>query len=73
MLDPQLGEIEFYLMKIGRLESDLVATQEELMAARLRLRTAEDYQIKYELLLKQYEQQSDRFQSYEIEESEKIG
>lgn len=47
MLDPQLGEIEFYHMKIGRLESDLIATQEELMSARLRLRTAEDYQIKY--------------------------
>jgi hypothetical protein len=34
-------------MKIARLESDLSATQDELMAARLRLRTAEDYQIKY--------------------------
>lgn len=72
MLDPQLGEIEFYHMKIGRLESDLIATQEELMSARLRLRTAEDYQIKYQLLLKQFEQESDRFKSYEVEEEEKI-
>lgn len=43
------------------------------MAARLRLRTAEDYQIKYQLLLKQYEQESERFKSYQIEEEEKIG
>lgn len=42
------------------------------MAARLRLRTAEDYQIKYQLLLKQYEQESERFKSYQIEEEEKI-
>jgi hypothetical protein len=53
MLDAQISDIDFYLIKIGRLESDLAATQNELLNARLRLRTAEDYQIKYELLLKQ--------------------
>lgn len=58
MLDAQISDLDFYLMKIGRLESDLAATQNELISARLRLRTAEDYQIKYELLLKQSEQDS---------------
>lgn len=55
-------------MKINRLEVDLAATQEELMAARLRLRTAEDYQIKYELLMKQTQQESSRMKLYEREE-----
>ncbi len=58
MLDAQISDLDFYLMKIGRLESDLAATQNEQISARLRLRTAEDYQIKYELLLKQSEQDS---------------
>lgn len=40
MLDAQLSDIEFYLLKINRLESDLAATQNELISARLRLRTA---------------------------------
>lgn len=31
-------EIEFYLSKIARLESDLLSTQDELMAVRSRLR-----------------------------------
>ena len=56
MNDPYPSDLDFYQMKITRLESDLAATQDELMSARLRLRTAEDFQIKYELLLKQSEQ-----------------
>lgn len=40
MLDAQAADIEFYVMKIARLESDLAATQNELLNARLRLRSA---------------------------------
>lgn len=47
MQEAYQSDIDFYLMKISRLESDLATTQEELMTARLRLRTAEDFQIKY--------------------------
>ena len=66
------SDIDFYLMKISRLESDLAATQEELMTARLRLRTAEDFQIKYELLLKQSEQDNYRLRFSEKEDQSKI-
>lgn len=42
------------------------------MTARLRLRTAEDFQIKYELLLKQSEQENFRLRFSEKEDECKI-
>jgi hypothetical protein len=52
--------LEFSLLKIVRLESELAATQEELASARLRLRAAEDLEIKYQLLLNQCSHESSR-------------
>ena len=72
MQDPYLSDIDFYLMKISRLETDLASTQDELMAAKLRLRTAEDFQIKYELLLKQSEQENFRLRFSEKEDQSRI-
>ena len=42
------------------------------MAAKLRLRTAEDFQIKYELLLKQSEQENFRLRFSEKEDQSRI-
>lgn len=72
MFEAHASDVDFYMMKITRLEADLAATQEELMSARLRLRTAEDFQIKYELLLKQSEQENVRLRYEERGESSKI-
>jgi len=43
---------DFYERKIRRLEEDLVMIQEELTKVRFRLRNAEDFEIKYHILLK---------------------
>ena len=51
MIEVPLSDIDFYEKKIIRLQADLVSLQGQLNQARLRLRTSEDYQIKYELLL----------------------
>ena len=72
MFDSRATDVDFYMMKITRLEADLAANQEELMSARLRLRTAEDFQIKYELLLKQSEQENFRLRFNEKEDEGKI-
>ena len=56
MIEVPVADIDFYERKIRRLETDLTALQDELTTARLRLRTAEDFQIKYELLLQKSQQ-----------------
>ena len=56
MIQTPRSDIDFYERKIFRLEGDIAALHEELNTARTRLRTAEDFQIKYELLLKQSNQ-----------------
>jgi hypothetical protein len=43
---------DFYERKIMRLEEDLELLQEELTKVRFRLRNAEDFEIKYHILLK---------------------
>ena len=55
-----LSDADFYERKIMRLEGDIAALHEELNIARTRLRTAEDFQIKYELLLKQSNMENNR-------------
>jgi hypothetical protein len=50
---PTKYDIDFYMRKITRLENDLIQSQEELSKVRIRLRKAEDYEIKYDLILKQ--------------------
>lgn len=50
---PTKYDIDFYLRKVTRLEGDLNIVQDELSRARVRLRRAEDFEIKYDLLLKQ--------------------
>jgi hypothetical protein len=50
---PTKYDINFYIRKINRLENDLGLLQDELSSARIRLRKAEDFEIKYDLVLKQ--------------------
>lgn len=71
MIQVPLSDIDFYERKIRRLQSDLANFQEELTNARLRLRTAEDFQIKYELLLQKSQQENDRLKNEERELADK--
>ena len=50
---PSKTDITFFQRKCQRLEDDLNMLQDELSSARLRLRRAEDFQIKYDLIVKQ--------------------
>lgn len=52
-LSPTKYDINFYIRKVNRLEGDLSLLQDELSGARVRLRKAEDFEIKYDLVLKQ--------------------
>ena len=45
--------MDFYKRKVGRLENDCNTLQEDLNKARIRLRRAEDFELKYQLILKQ--------------------
>ena len=45
--------MDFYRRKVNRLENDCTSLQVDLNKARIRLRRAEDYELKYELILKQ--------------------
>lgn len=49
------NDIEYYERKVVRMEQDISLLQEELNRVRLRLRTAEDYEIKYRILIKNNE------------------
>jgi vacuolar-type H+-ATPase subunit I/STV1 len=44
------GDLDFYIRKVRRLENDNNILQDELNKVRVRLRRAEDYEIKYEVL-----------------------
>lgn len=50
---PTKYDIDFFKRKINRLENDCNGLQEDLNKARIRLRRAEDFELKYELILKQ--------------------
>lgn len=52
-LSPSRYDVDFYRRKSERLEEDLMTISDELNKARLRLRRAEDFEIKYDLLFKQ--------------------
>lgn len=71
-MDPNHSDIDFYERKIYRLESDIATLHEELNISKTRLRTAEDYQIKYELLLRQSNNENNRLKRLEEEEREKF-
>jgi hypothetical protein len=45
--------MDFFKRKVNRLENDCNSMQEDLNKARIRLRRAEDFELKYELILKQ--------------------
>jgi len=45
--------MDFYSRKINRIENDNSDLHEEVNKLRMRLRRAEDYELKYELSLKQ--------------------
>lgn len=50
---PTRYDVDFYMKKCDRLEEDIMLMGDELNRARIRLRKAEDFEIKYELLSKQ--------------------
>ena len=56
---------DFYERKIRRLEEDLVMIQEELTKVRFRLRNAEDFEIKYHILLKTTQAEMYKLQDYQ--------
>ena len=47
MIEIPMGDLEFYERKINRLETELIASQEELASVYTKLRTAEDLRMKY--------------------------
>lgn len=55
-MDLSSTERDFYERKINRLETSINSLEDELAATKIRLRTAEDFQIKYDLLLRQSQQ-----------------
>lgn len=44
------NDLDFYIRKVRRLENDNNIVQDELNKVRVRLRRAEDFEIKYELV-----------------------
>ena len=50
---PTKYDLDFYKRKVGRLENDCNQLQEDLNKARIRLRRAEDFELKYDLIMKQ--------------------
>lgn len=44
---PTKYDLDFYKRKVNRLENDCNAVQEDLNRARIRLRRAEDFELKY--------------------------
>jgi hypothetical protein len=54
-IEVSVSDVDFYQRKIIRLEDDISILHEELAKLRTRLRVAEDYEIKYHILLKNSE------------------
>ena len=50
---PSKYDLDFYQRKVNRLENDLNHRQDEINIMRFRLQKAEDFEIKYELLVKE--------------------
>lgn len=50
---PTKYDMDYYLRKITRLENENNGVQDELAKAKVKLRRAEDFEIKFDLLLKQ--------------------
>ena len=50
---PSKSDVHFLQRKCQRLDNDLATLQDELSSARLRLRRAEDFEIKYDMVGKQ--------------------
>jgi hypothetical protein len=87
MIEIPLSDIDFYEGKIKNLEEDNICMHEEIMKLRARLRTAEDYEIKYSLLVsanqkemgrlkgtleKQYEAQWQSILATKLKESDEV-
>ena len=60
MIEIPKGDIEFFERKISRLETELIASQEELATVYTKLRTAEDFRIKYEVLLRKAQEENNK-------------
>jgi spore coat polysaccharide biosynthesis protein SpsF (cytidylyltransferase family) len=63
MIEVSCSDIDFYERKIARLEEDNVMLHEELANVRSRLRTAQDYEIRYELLMQSSNDEIQRLRS----------
>lgn len=55
MIEVPDNDIEYYQRKVVRMEQDICILQDELNRVRIKLRTAEDFEIKYRILLKNNE------------------
>lgn len=62
-MEIKLSDINFYERKIKSLEEDNVYLHDEIMKLRARLRTAEDYEIKYDMLLTNSQRDMERLKS----------
>ena len=51
MIEVAVNDVDFYQRKIIRLEDDIGILHDELAKVRTKLRVAEDYEIKYHILL----------------------
>lgn len=63
MIEVRSSDIDFYQGKIRTLEEDNCIMHEEIMKLRARLRTAEDYQIKYSLLVSANQKEMERLKT----------
>jgi hypothetical protein len=64
MIEVSISDIDFYERKIKTLEEDNVYLHDEIMKLRARLRTAEDYEIKYSLLVSANQKEMDRLKNH---------
>lgn len=55
MIEVPDNDLEYYERKVLRMEQDINLLQEELSRTRVRLRGAEDYEIKYQIIMKNFE------------------
>lgn len=51
--DVSKGDLEFYQRKIRRIENELAIAQDEVNKLRVKLKRAEDFEMKYEILFKE--------------------
>ncbi len=63
MIEVPISDIDFYERKIQSIEQDNHYLHEEIMKLRARLRIAEDFEIRYNLLVASNQRDTDRLRS----------